>query len=38
MNPISKPDYMPIPELRKMQLEKLQSACRSSAAAATRKA
>ena len=24
MNPISKPDYMPIPELRKMQLEKLQ--------------
>ena len=24
MNPISKPDYLPIPELRKMQLEKLQ--------------
>ena len=24
MNPISKPDFMPVPELRKLQLEKLQ--------------
>ena len=24
MNPISKPDYMPVPELRAMQLAKLQ--------------
>ena len=41
MNPISKPDFMPVEELRKMQLAKLQDlipAFRCSAGAATRKA